>query len=260
MLYIQALLAALFGWWFCTGIILFLNHLPTRTYRWSILGATILMVLSVFTVSTVGDDLSRKGVLLSFVQGLLVWGWLEITYLMGFLTGPLKEPCPKGIGEWRRFWLALKTSLYHEVAVVAFAILLIYLTFDKQNPLAGYTFVTLWLMRWSAKLNLFLGVLNYNSDWLPSGISYLKSYVRFRRMNVLFPVSVCIGVAAATFFFLNSQTSNSDASSFSSIIIGVLIGFAVLEHCFLMLPINDAVLWNWVVPRSGQDKIKKSNS
>jgi len=179
---------------------------------------------------------------------------------MGFLTGPSKQACPEGIGEWRRFWLALKTSLYHEIAIVAFAILLIYLTFDKQNPLAGYTFVTLWLMRWSAKLNLFLGVLNYNSDWLPSGLGYLKSYVRFRRMNILFPLSVSVGIAAATFFFLNSQSSNTDASSFGSTIIGVLIVFAVLEHCFLMLPINDAVLWNWVLPRADQGKAKKSNN
>ena len=35
-------LYALFVWWFSTGLILYLDGLPRRTFRWSMLGATVL--------------------------------------------------------------------------------------------------------------------------------------------------------------------------------------------------------------------------
>ncbi len=250
MIYILALVIALLGWWVSTGVILFLNHLPTSTYRWSIFAATVFLLLSLITVPMFLHDLSYLGVLIAFLQGLLIWGWLEMTYLMGFLTGPRKEECPEGTEGWSRFWLALKTSLYHELAVIALGALLIFMTFDKPNPIAGYTFATLWGMRWSAKLNLFLGILNYNSDWLPSRLAYIKSYVRFQRMNFIFPFSICSGILVAVFFFYASQASELDAASLGFSIIGFLLVFAILEHCFLMLPIKDAALWNWALGAS----------
>ncbi|WP_163591818.1 DUF3623 family protein, partial [Klebsiella pneumoniae] len=53
----------------------------------------------------------------------------------------------------------------------------------------------LWLMRLSAKLNVFLGVRNLNEQFLPEHLRYMHSYFRQRSSNALFPVSV-IGVTA----------------------------------------------------------------
>jgi putative photosynthetic complex assembly protein 2 len=50
-----------------------------------------------------------------------------------------------------------------------------------DNRVAAATCATLGLMRWSAKLNLFLGVRNYNQDWLPGAPAYLDSYTRRAR-------------------------------------------------------------------------------
>ena len=262
MIYVLALVIALLGWWISTGVVLFLNHLPATTYPWSIFFATVLLLVSLISVPTFANNVSYLFVLISFFQGLLIWGWLEMTYLMGFLTGPRKEECPKEVEGWLRFWLALKISLYHELAVVCFGLLLIYLTFDTPNSVAGYTYVTLWGMRWSAKLNLFLGVLNYNSDWLPSGLAYVKSYVRFRRMNFIFPFSICCGLSAVVFFFSLSQVGELDASSLGYLIVGCLVLLAILEHCFLMLPVKDAALWNWAIGASKKirDAQKKPTS
>ena len=262
MIYVLALVIALLGWWISTGVVLFLNHLPATTYPWSIFFATVLLLVSLISVPTFDNNVSYLFVLISFFQGLLIWGWLEMTYLMGFLTGPRKEECPKEVEGWLRFWLALKISLYHELAVVCFGLLLIYLTFDTPNSVAGYTYVTLWGMRWSAKLNLFLGVLNYNSDWLPSGLAYVKSYVRFRRMNFIFPFSICCGLSAVVFFFSLSQVGELDASSLGYLIVGCLVLLAILEHCFLMLPVKDAALWNWAIGASKKirDAQKKPTS
>ena len=35
-------LYALFVWWFSTGLIIWLDSLPPRTFRWSMLGGTAL--------------------------------------------------------------------------------------------------------------------------------------------------------------------------------------------------------------------------
>ena len=55
---------------------------------------------------------------------------------------------------------------------------------------------------------------------------------------------------AAVFFYSLSQVGELDASSLGYLIIGCLILLAILEHCFLMLPIKDAALWNWAIGAS----------
>jgi putative photosynthetic complex assembly protein 2 len=51
--------------------------------------------------------------------------------------------------------------------LVVAVVLSFLLTAGGENRVAAATCATLGLMRWSAKLNLFLGVRNYNQDWLP---------------------------------------------------------------------------------------------
>ena len=117
--YLLALAVTVFGWWFSTGLILLLNHLPTATHRWSMAAATLFMLAALPGLAAVAGDSSRSGALLGFAQALLLWGWLEMSYLMGFVTGPSNRACPPDATGWTRFRLALKTSLYHEIAVVA---------------------------------------------------------------------------------------------------------------------------------------------
>ena len=88
--------------------------------------------------------------MIGFAQALIVWAWLEMSYFMGFVTGPCKLACPPDIAGWARFRLALKTSLHHEAAVVALGVSIILLTWDAPNQFGTWTFVTLWSMRWSA--------------------------------------------------------------------------------------------------------------
>lgn len=241
---------ALLSWWFSTGVILYLNHLPRSSHRWSLCGATAIMLFCLFQLSAVSADPTPMGAAVGFFLALMVWGWLEMSYLMGFVTGPRSAPCPEGTTGWRRFHLAVQTSLYHELAVVAAAASIVALTWDQPNQVATETFMVLWLMRWSAKLNIFLGVVNYNSEWLPEHLQYLSSYTRRRSMNLLFPLSVGLGTITATALITHGLHATDAFSRGGNMLVGTLLALAVLEHWFLVLPLRDSALWQWALPKN----------
>ena len=246
--YLLAFATAILGWWICTGVILFLNHLPKHTYRWSFLAATGLLVVSLALLPAVSAQATKGAAIVGFGLALVIWGWLEMGYLMGLVTGPHSAPCPPQADSGKRFRLGVATSLYHEIAVLVLAASVVALTWGAPNQVATMTFITLWLMRWSAKLNLFLGVRNYNWDWLPEHLGYLDSYTRRRRMNALFPVSVAAGLVVTIVLFRAALNGSNAFEVVSSSLVGTLVALAVLEHCFLVLPLRDAALWQWAVP------------
>jgi putative photosynthetic complex assembly protein 2 len=249
MEYLVAFGGTVFGWWFSTGIILWLNKLPVSTHRWSMLLATALLAFVLSRIAETAAQVSVAASMLAFVQALMVWGWLEMSYLMGFLTGPSNRPCPPDATGWTRFSLALKTSLYHELSVVLLVLLVVALSAGEPNMVAAQTCVVLWLMRWSAKLNLFLGVANFHSEWLPESQRHLVSYMQKRRFNLLFPFSVVGGSVAASLFFHQASIVANPAASVGSLVVGLLLLLGVLEHWFLVLPIQDSRLWQWAMPR-----------
>ena len=257
--WLVAITVALLGWWLSTGVILYLNHLPRHTHRWSMLAATMLLLFCFAQVPATSEDSSRGGAVVAFVQAILIWGWLEMSYLMGFITGPRTEPCPPDAAGRKRFWLALQTSLWHELSVVAATALVIALTWEAPNQVAAWSCVALWLMRWSAKLNLFLGVLNYNEEWLPAHLRYLTTYIRCRAMNMLFPVSVVVGTSAATALVLGGLNGTGDVVRTGHILVGTLVALAVLEHWFLVLPLHDSALWQWALPTADRKKKREGN-
>ncbi|MBB1089734.1 DUF3623 domain-containing protein [Rhodopseudomonas palustris] len=239
---------ALFLWWFSTGLILYLDRLARRTYRTSILWASGLLVLSIVGVIGVRSQTTLLGAYLGFTCGVLIWGWLEMTYFMDVITGPRKQPCPTPCGQLERFWLAIQTSLYHELAIMVAGIGLIVLTLDYHNQVATWTFIILWWMRWSAKLNLFLGVPNLNEEWLPPHLRFLTTYLAKRPINLFFPVVVT--VATVVMSLLVEQALELPADSFTAIALlltATLLALAILEHWFLILPLPDAALWDWLL-------------
>ncbi|TVQ88597.1 MAG: DUF3623 domain-containing protein [Chromatiaceae bacterium] len=244
--YTLAIGYALFLWWFSTGAILYLDGLPRHTYGRSMLGATGVLLLSIVALILVRARADLLGAYVGFTAGVLIWGWLEMAYFMGFITGPRKTPCPPGCRGWERFRLALQTSLYHELVLIGIAALIIRLTWGASNQVGIWTFVILWVMRWSAKLNLFLGAPNLNEDWLPEHVRFVTSYLSKRPMNLLFPVSVSVATVVMTLLVVTAlEVPTNGFRGVSLILAATLLALAILEHWFLVLPLTDGALWNW---------------
>jgi putative photosynthetic complex assembly protein 2 len=244
------LLLTLLLWWGSTGAILFLAS--RRGLRGpAIWGATVLAGAAVAGLVASRDDASAAGAYCAFACGLLVWGWIETSWLTGHVTGPRRAqvPCPEGASTGRRFLLGIATGLYHELAVVAVGCTLFALTADAANPIGAWTFGVLWIMRWSAKLNLFLGVPNLNAEFFPPHLRFLSTYVRRRSMNLLFPISVTVPAIAAGALVHQGLASPDPLVQVGGLCLGTLLALAVLEHWFMVLPLRDAELWRWALPR-----------
>jgi putative photosynthetic complex assembly protein 2 len=237
---------ALFLWWFSTGIILYLDGLPKRTFRWSMLGATVLLGISLFYLAHGNRDLSVGGAYAAFTFGLLAWGWQEISFYMGVVTGVRTQPCAEGCSGWRHFGHAIRVSLFHELAIIATGIAIFALVWPGSNHIGLWTYVVLWWMHQSAKLNVFLGVRNLNEEFLPDHMAFLKSFLTKKPMNLLFPVSVTVSTVVAFQLFQKALSPSSSPFELAGyLFLGALMTLAILEHWFLVLPLPSAVLWNW---------------
>jgi putative photosynthetic complex assembly protein 2 len=245
------ILFALFLWWSSTGAVLYLVGLSYRTFRWSMAGATALAGGSLAGLIALADTATPWSAYLGFACGLGLWAWHETSFLFGFVTGPRRLAARGDVDGWRRFRDAIGTLVYHEIAILATAILLAWLLWGTANQVGLWAFVLLWIMRLSAKLNIFLGVPNMNEEFLPAHLGFLRSYFRKRAMNALFPVSVTLGTLA--FLWLLWRGLALDASGFEAaacLMLATMLALAVLEHWFLVLPVPDAALWRWAMPPS----------
>ncbi len=232
-------------WWLSTGVILFLDGLPRRTFRWSMAGATMVLCGALYGLVISATDTSVAGAYTAFTCGVLIWGWLEISFYMGYVTGPRTHHCHHGCSGWRHFGHAIQASLYHELAVLLLACIVAALTWNAPNQFGTWTFVVLWWMHQSARLNVFLGVSNLNAEFLPEHLDYIKSFFTSRPMNLLFPFSVTISTIAAVLLVQQALAGRADAfreAGYS--LLATLMVLAILEHWFLVLPISAARLWN----------------
>ena len=244
--YAAPILFALFVWWFSTGAIIYLDGLPRKTFKWSMLGSTLVLLGSLYGLQMTAADASVSGAYWAFTFGLLAWGWQEISFYMGYVTGPRKEVCPEGCSGWRHFMHAIGTSLWHELAIIASAGAVVWLTWDQPNQVGMWTFMVLWWMHQSAKLNVFLGVRNLNEEFLPEHLQFLRGFLKKKSMNLLFPVSVTVSTVIAA--MMVEAVIAAPAGSFESVgmvLLSTMMILAILEHWFLVVPLPAAKLWHW---------------
>jgi putative photosynthetic complex assembly protein 2 len=243
---VTAVVYALFVWWFTTGLILLLDSRPQRSFRASLAAATLLMLGALYALVELRDDTRPVAAYLAFTASIVVWGWIEMAFLMGFVTGPRRRACAPGCGGAKHFGHAIQAILWHELLIIATAAVIVAIGWQAANPVGAWTFLLLWVMRQSAKLNLFLGVPNLGEEFLPEHLKYLRSFFTRRPMNLLFPVSVTAGTLLAVRLIADARVA--DAGSFEAVaatLLAALTVLAVLEHWFLVLPLPVAALWGW---------------
>jgi len=256
-----AIVYALVLWWFSTGAILWLDRRPKQTHVWSLgLGAVVAAVALIAFLGSLRQA-TPTGAVIGFTSALALWGWHELSFLTGHVTGPRTAPCPAGAVGWRRFKLAASTLIYHEIALALTGVALLGLSLGHANMIGALTFLSLLGFRLSSKLNLFFGVPNFTEEFFPDHLRYLTSYIRKAPMTPFMPI--CIALGAVVVWTEARVAFNPYASPF--VVTGFSLLFALgalalVEHGFMILPLPDAALWRWAMRESDKTSPKRPRS
>ena len=252
-----AVLIAMFIWWFSTGTILMAvkhaDRAGQRARKQTALLGLPLFVLGAFGVWWSLPQETLFSVYVGFLSALALWGWVELAFLTGIITGPNVYVLPPNRPEWERFIRAWGTIAYHELLLTGVLVVLGILSWSEPNAFAFWTFAILWAARISAKLNLFLGVPRINVDFLPDALSHLPSHFRQARMNWLFPFSVTALTFAAACWLERLYAATTPGETVGFALLSALTALALLEHWVMVLPIPDDRLWRWMLPAPKPD-------
>ena len=235
----SAALFVLIVWWGATQALLWLVRLvPARALGWSALG---LGALGATAAIGAADVEGAAGAYVGFTAGILIWAAFEVAFLSGSVLGIDTTARSPALGA--RAWAALRSILWHELALIATLVALA-LLLPASNKVALWTFVLLWAMRASAKLNLFLGVRNQCAEFLPEPVAHLARHFRDRALNPLFPVSVFAGTLASALLLRAGLDPTASAhDSAAALLLAALAALGTLEHWLMVTPLSARALF-----------------
>jgi putative photosynthetic complex assembly protein 2 len=247
------LLFATVLWFVATGFVLWLDKLPSHTWPVSITLASIASGFAMGGIIATAEETSSWAAYVAFACALVLWGWHELSFLMGFVTGPNRNPCPPDARGWRRFRLAAATLIYHEVAMFGCLIVMAAATWGKANQTATLTFLLLFVMRLSAKFNIFAGVPHLSTEMMPDHMRYLASYFRIAPPRWFFILSVS-GIAVLAAWLADLALSSQGGIATGYALAFALVALAFIEHGFLVVPWQDTAIFRWAMPEMARQR------
>jgi putative photosynthetic complex assembly protein 2 len=236
-------------WWVSTGLILLADK-RAMSVRLMLFLSGALAAGSLYCLTHLSVIDSSRAAYAGFFCAILIWAWVEVSFLSGWITGPSKKALVEGATEPQRFTAAVGAVLYHELMIIAAGSLIAWVSWKAPNQVALWTFIVLWIMRTSAKLNLYLGVRNLGTEMLPRHLTYLGSFFRVRRMNWLFPLSVAGSLVATALMIAQALQAHTGSAAATGLLLAAsLLVLAMLEHWFMVLPIKPSSLWRWALKK-----------
>lgn len=237
-------------WWGSTALIARMIVGDPQHYRRLLQLGSLLGVGGLAAIVLLREVNTSASAMASLVAALAVWSWIEVTFLTGRITGlaahrrdSAASTAPSGF--LGRATAAIAAILWHELLIIATVLVVAVTTLGGSNDLALLVLLLLWLMRSSAKLNLFLGVRNLGGGFLPPHLQHLLEFMRQRRMNLLMPVSLLLGATLAGYFGGRAIDAVSTHDATAASILATLAVLATLEHLLMILPVPAETLWRW---------------
>lgn len=253
------LLFATVLWFVATGFVLWLDKLPSHTWPVSITLASVASGFAMGGIIATAEETSPWAAYVAFACALVLWGWHELSFLMGFVTGPNRNPCPPDARGWRRFRLAAATLIYHEVAMFVCLLVMAAATWHKPNQTATLTFLLLFVMRLSAKFNIFAGVPHLSTEMMPDHMRYLASYFKIAPPRWFFVASVS-SIAVLAAYLADKALSSQGGIATGYALAFALVALAFLEHGFLVVPWQDTAIFRWAMPEQARARVRQGHT
>ena len=240
-------------WWASTGAILWrvasADVAGGDAHRRSVGLSLPMAVLGLWGYAATLDDPSPSGAYGAFLAALAIWGWIEMAFLSGVVTGPSRAPCPPGARGPARFLHAFATVAHRQLLVALVLAALALWGRGAENPVGLLTFALLLGARASAEMNLFLGVPRFHADLLPAPLAHLPSHVRRGRPSALLPISLA-ALAALTLALAARVPGAEPGAAAGWTLLATLAALALAEHALMVLPLPDERLWRRFRPGS----------
>ncbi len=248
--HILPVLVTILIWFLATGLIAWIDNRTRTTFPRSLVLAGLVGVGGLLVIWLSMSSTASLAIYASFGGALMVWAWHEVSFLTGAAAGPRREACPDGARGWERFVHASATLLYHEIALLLSALMLISLTWNAVNQIGAMTFALLYGLRLSAKLCIYAGVPNTHTDILPPHLGYLRSDYGANRISPALLLAIIGNGALSCAIGLSAyQAAPGSAEAIGASLLFALACLGLLEHLFLALPFRDGVLWGWALPQ-----------
>lgn len=244
--YLLPPIAAVLLWWAGTGIVIVLDRLPGSAHRWSFLLMSALSAAALGGIAATRGTYAVGASYAAFFGAIVVWGWHELAFLSGWITGPRQRPATPGAHWVLRLREAVGVLLWHELALLLTGAALWWWLLDSPNRTAAWTFTLLYVMRVSAKVNLYLGVRNLGLDFLPPHLAYLGSYFRRARFNALMPLSLAGGALIVGALLLGAADTTGGLRAMH-LLLASMLALALVEHLMMVLPVQPSALWAWAL-------------
>lgn len=248
-----AVLFACFVWWFSTGALLLIVRRADRAggaaHRRAALMAIPLAAAGAIGITLLEGLPQVMAAYGGFVAALAIWGAIELTFLAGAITGPSRRACPPNAAPMVRLAAAWNAIYWHELLLVAGLLLVVVLTHGDIAHVATGTYLVLFLARIGAKLNLFFGVPRINIEFVPRPLDHLTSYFRQGPVTLAFPLAVSFLTLTTGCFLFQIAQAETPAIATGYALLAAIAALALLEHWLMVLPLPDAALWRWMLPK-----------
>ncbi|HEX2911390.1 MAG TPA: putative photosynthetic complex assembly protein PuhE [Chloroflexia bacterium] len=255
---VPPVIAAVLIWWGATGTIIYLCG--RKAWRpWVFLVVTALQPLAFWRLWIEKNSAEVGGVFAAFFWAIIIWSWIETSYYTGFVVGrkvPELDPdAPTGL----RFRRAIAANLYHELAILGLSLAVIIVGWGGANDTGLWAFMILHWTHQSAKINIFLGISNLTTEYLPDNLKYMAQYFSQKPLNAFFPFSATITTALSTWLFSSILSARTAGEQTGQALLFVMMTAAVLEHWWLVTPVPTRI-WKWALKSRRNEKAEPAKS
>lgn len=227
-------------WWLATGLIVAIQR-DGATRIVGLAVATALAGAGLRWLWRSRDEATPRGAQLAFIGGAFLWIWVQTAFYGGWLVGPAMS-VPVSAGPTPQLALQAIAATSYNLVASALAFGVAY-AMHGANPVGWQTLAAFWGADQLAKLNVFLGVANPGTHFLPDRLAFLIGYFGPQRNSLLLPVSVLLLAGLASWLYRRAVRTNDAYAREGNALLAALLALAALEHVLLGLVIQ-VPLWD----------------
>ena len=239
-------------WWLTTGVIVAMQATSISRSA-GVLICTALAGWGAWLLASRRHDATDRAATASFFGGSLLWGWVTATLYTGWIAGPAEAATVPLEGPTGSLALALQAiwAMWNsEVAAVAALGACWFLTRGGVNRVGLWTYVAFWVSLQSSKLNIFYGVKNPGTRFLPPQLSHLERFFGPAENSLFLPFSLTVLTVATIVMLVQVARDTAPHRRRGWSLVATLMALAVVEHLFLSSRWN-APFWQFFLELRG---------